>query len=149
MMTALEGRINDIHNSINTTIDISNKLKAISEQLEGDEASQDLKDAADSLSRMMKEWQSVVIEFRQKGFQDVLNWPAGMNSEYFMLRNNLDTYDPKVPDGYATRMQDLDKQWADHKKVLDKIMNEDVVNFNAMFSARDLPALPELKTIDP
>ena len=115
-MEVLEARINEIHKSIITTIDVRDRLEEIALQVKDKDDFLDVKEAADVLTDKITDWQAFVIELRQKNFQDVLNWPAGLNSEYFMLRNNLDTYDPSVPEGYKDRQADLDSQWAAHQR---------------------------------
>ena len=82
-----------------------------------------------------------MIEKRQKGFQDALNWPAGLNSEFFFIRNNLDTYDPSIPEGYKERFNDLKGQWTEYKKVYEQIINNDVKEYNNLFNQKGLPAL--------
>ena len=146
---ALEDRINEIHTAINSTIEIRQRIEEISKVIQDGEELQELRDAADALDMKVADWQAFVVEFRQKGFQDVLNWPAGLNSEYFMLRNNLDTYDPEIPEGYKERMGDLDEQWNAHRQELDVIIQQDVLNFNTLFAKQQLSALPEIKKIDP
>ncbi|MDX1406989.1 MAG: glycosyl hydrolase, partial [Saprospiraceae bacterium] len=149
MITAIEGRINQIHRLINATMEMRDRLSDI-RQLVADDASLDeLKTMTDQLDGRLADWQAVVIELRQKGFQDALNWPAGMNSEYFMLRGNLDTYDPSIPAGYQQRFTDLNKQWTAHRAVLDQLMERDVAAFNALFARHNLPAIPPIKRIDP
>ncbi len=141
LMSEIEGRINEIHDRINTTMDMSERLRSISEQLEELNGVDDLKEAGEDLSEKIEEWRSKVIELRQKGFQDAINWPSGMNSEFFLIRNNLDTYEPSIPEGYKTRFNDLDKQWQSHKQIYQQIMDGDVESFNELFRNKQLPAL--------
>ena len=149
LMSQIEGRINDMHDAINATVEMRNRLGDIMKLVESKDELEELKIAADALDNKLASWQSVVIEFRQKGFQDVLNWPAGMNAEYFMLRNNLDTYDPSIPTGYQARFDDLNHEWSAHSNALDVMMSEDLERFNALFRSHDLPAIPTLKRADP
>lgn len=146
LLEEIESRINEIHQMINSSMDMSDKVESISQQIEGNEGAKDLKDAGDNLSEKIEEWRKKVIELRQKGFQDVLNWPAGMNSEFFMLRNNLDTYEPSIPEGYNSRFQDLELQWEAHEQLFNEIMNNDVKNFNELYKSKQLPALDPPKS---
>ncbi|MDW3194653.1 MAG: glycosyl hydrolase [Cytophagales bacterium] len=145
LMSEIEGRINEIHDRINNSMDMSERLESISEQLEDLQGMDDLKEAGENLSEKIEEWRSKVIELRQKGFQDALNWPSGMNSEFFLIRNNLDTYEPSIPEGYKTRFNDLDEQWQSHKALYQQIMDGDVESFNELFKSKELPPLQKEK----
>ncbi|MCB0847711.1 MAG: hypothetical protein KDE26_30875, partial [Bacteroidetes bacterium] len=146
----VEIRINEIHNSINTSMELNRRVKSITDQIKEREGLNDLKQSSEDLSKKLEEWQSKVIELRQKGFQDALNWPAGMNSEFFMLRNNLDTYDPRIPEGYNMRFQDLEGQWIEHQKVFEELLENEVKNFNDLYRSKELPALeiPKVEGLD-
>lgn len=137
----IEGRINELHKSINSTMEMNGKIKSILKQIGSSEGTEDLKDAGEKLEKKISDWQSMVIELRQSGFQDALNWPAGMNAEFFLIKSSLDTYDPSVPESYRTRFEDLDAAWTKHKAVLEEIMDKDVKAFNELYRSKDLPAL--------
>ncbi|MDX1478409.1 MAG: glycosyl hydrolase, partial [Saprospiraceae bacterium] len=149
LMTAIEGRINEIHRLINATMDMRDRLEEVSALLADRNDLSELSEMTAALDQRLADWQSVVIELRQKGFQDALNWPAGMNSEYFMLRGNLDTYDPRIPAGYLERFADLNTQWVTHRAHLDDIIEREVAEFNAKFREHDLPVIPAIRRIDP
>ena len=117
------------------------RLESIKNQVGEEESLEDLKKATEELEKKINEWQSKVIELRMKGFQDALNWPAGMNSEFFMIRNNLDTYDPSIPEGYKTRFNDLSQDWNSHKQVLEELMENEVKEYNKLYESKKLPAL--------
>ena len=147
LMQAIEEDINDMHMKLNTTMEMKKTIQSISDQIEPKEDLNDLKESGEKLMNNITKWQSKVIELRQKNFQDALNWPAGMNSEFFLLRGNLDTYDPSIPSGYKTRYGDLKSQWEEHKDAYQKLLDEDVKSFNDLYKSKNLPGiiLPEGK----
>jgi formiminotetrahydrofolate cyclodeaminase len=120
---------------------MNKRIETISEQIGDEPEMEDLNEKGNSLKEKISEWQSKVIELRQKGFQDALNWPAGMNAEFFLLRSNLDTYDPKVANGYQKRFNDLESMWDEHKVKYDQLMGEDVPGYNELYRSKNLPAL--------
>ena len=148
-MERLEERITEIHNSVNDAIKISEQLESIEEQYGTDEGMEEIQEAIDKLQKKMQDWQAPVIELRQKGFQDALNWPAGINSEFFFLRNNLDTYDPSVPEGYKDRMNDLEGSWRGMKETFEEIVQNDVKEFNTLFKSKGAPILSLPKEEEP
>lgn len=141
LMTEIEQKINDMHRSIKMSIKLGEQMESINNQYGEDETLKDLIEAGEDLIKKIAEWESKVIEKRQKGFQDALNWPAGLNSEFFYIRNNLDTYEPSIPDGYKQRFNDLSEQWAEYERVFKEIMNKDVKEYNELFDQKGAPAL--------
>ncbi len=150
LLQRIENRIGEIHKAVKTTMEMNKDLENIQQKLKEDKDTEDLKKMSDDLTKKIRNWQGKVIELRQKGFQDALNWPAGMNSEFFYLKNNLDTFDPSIPEGYQERFRDLENNWSEFQRTFDQIMNEDVQKFNEMFRKRDIPALKGTgnKTLD-
>lgn len=149
LMERIEDRINDIHNSVNDAMKISEQLESIEEQYGEEEGMEEIQEAIDELQKKMEDWRAPVIELRQKGFQDVLNWPAGINSEFFFLRNNLDTYDPSVPESYKERMNDLEESWGGMKQSFDELVQNDIKAFNELFRSKDAPILTVPKKTEP
>ncbi len=145
LMEDIEEKINEMHEAVKVTMEIDKKLNAIQKEIEGKREMEDVQKAGEGLSKKIKNCQGEVIELRQKGFQDALNWPAGMNSEFFLIRNNLDTYDPHVPTGYKTRYGDLEGQWLQHQAIFERIMSEDVESFNELYRSKSPDALPGTK----
>lgn len=141
LMKNIETQISEIHRSINNSIKIGKQIETIKQQYGSEENLGDLIEAGEALEEKIKKWESNVIEKRQKGFQDALNWPARLNSEFFFIRNNLDTYDPSIPEGYKERFKDLDGEWQEYRKVYQEIINKDVKEFNDLFQQKGIPAL--------
>ncbi|MEM6802985.1 MAG: glycosyl hydrolase [Bacteroidota bacterium] len=141
LMQEIEDRINEMHRTIGQSMKMNGKIQSIREDIKGKEGLKDLEEAGENLEKKISEWQSKVIELRQSGFQDALNWPAGMNAEFFLIRNSLDTYDPKVPESYRSRFEDLAGEWSKHKNIFEEIMDKDVKAFNELFRSKDLAPL--------
>jgi len=136
-----EDHIIEMHDAINAVRKLENQINSIADQYRSNENAMDLVKSAEELSKKLSEWQSQVIEQRQKGFQDALNWPAKLNSEFFYIRNNLDTHDPRVPAGYKARFDDLQKTWAKYKQEFGDLINRDVQNLNTLFKSKDIHLL--------
>lgn len=141
LMKQAEDAIREVHGSVNTIKKLNEQLKTIQQQYESVENAKDVIKAADDLAKKLGDWQSNAIEERQKGFQDALNWPAKINSEFFQLRNNLDTHDPSIPEGYKMRFNDLQEQWSKQKQLYNQLIKKDVQEFNTLFREKNIPAL--------
>ncbi|MGE0589223.1 MAG: glycosyl hydrolase [Cyclobacteriaceae bacterium] len=136
-----EDAIVEVHDAVNKIRKVDQQLKTIGDQYKSNDNATDLVKAAEELSKKIKEWQSNILEERQKGFQDALNWPSKLNSEFFFIRNNLDTHDPRVPEGYKTRFDDLQKSWSGYRQQYNQIINQEVKKLNEIFQSKDIPLL--------
>ena len=141
IMEKIEKDLNEMHDALNNTIEMNKRIESISDHIESTPEMDDLRELGKGLKSKIKDWQSKVIELRQKGFQDALNWPAGMNAEFFLLRSNMDTHDPRVSTGYKSRFNDLNSLWRSHKDAYDEIINNDVPEFNELYRSKRLPGL--------
>lgn len=151
MLKSLTYKISEIQQKMKSAQEIKSQLDGIYERIKSEPNSEELKKASESLNTKLKDWQTQVVELRQKGFQDALNWPAGIISEFFFVRNNLDTYEPSIPKGYQDRIKDLEENWNSYEQQFDKIIETEAKPFNEKFRALNMPLLkvPEKKVIKP
>jgi hypothetical protein len=91
--------------------------------------------------RTLDAWEANVIETRQKGFQDALNWPSKVNSELFNVRNNTDSHDPRVPAGYQERLADLLREWDGYGKTFREDISKAVADFNRLCRDKNVSLL--------
>ena len=82
-----------------------------------------------------------MIEPRSKNFQDVINFPNKLNSEFFQLRTTVDVHDPRVTEGVRDRYRDVQADWQKYKQQINEIVQKDVASYNKMFKDKNLPAL--------
>ena len=141
LMSELEKSINDMHDAATTTININKKLDLLISEIGEEKELDTLKKAGKILLKEISSWTQKVVELRQKGFQDALNWPAGLNAEFFLLRNNLDTYDPRIPEGYHSRFDDLEHTWKALKTEYEELMEDKAAQFNDLYQQVNMPAL--------
>jgi photosystem II stability/assembly factor-like uncharacterized protein len=140
-MEQAETAINEAHRSVIQVRTWKNQLKNYRETLAKNPANADLVKSADELMRKLDAWESNVIETRQKGFQDALNWPSKVNSELFNVRNNVDTHDPRVPDGYQERLRDLLNDWSRYKQEYNNSIVPETNRFNQLCRDRNVGIL--------
>jgi hypothetical protein len=86
-------------------------------------------------------WESNLVQTKQRNFQDVINFPSKLNTEFFAIRSVVDVHDPRVTQGARDRFDDLEKQWNTFKSELEKIKSTDVVTYNELFRKKNIPAL--------
>ena len=106
--------------------------------------SKDVKDIVDNGKELIKKidkWESNLIEIRSKNGQDIINFQNKLNSEFFQLRMNLDSHDPRVTQGVRDRFRDVQADWQKYKQQVNEIVLKDIANYNKMFKDKNLPAL--------
>ena len=141
LLTQLCNRIEEIHNSVNT-------MRGVKKQIEGyNESLKDKSDAAEviktgkELIKKIEQWESNLVQTKQKNFQDVINFPSKLNTEYFAIRSVLDVHDPRVTQGARDRFNDLEKQWAVYKEQMKNLVDNDISAYNKIFKEKNIPAL--------
>jgi hypothetical protein len=89
-----------------------------------------------------------LIEPRSKNFQDVINFPNKLNSEFLQLRGVADSHDPKLTKGAQDRAKDVQADWAKYKMQMNQLIEKDIAEYNRVFKEKNMPALmPEKKEV--
>lgn len=140
-LSEVEAAIEDIHSSIISMRKMKKQIEAYNEMLKGNDNAKDVIDAGNAVIKKMTDWESNVIETRQKNGQDVINWPSKLNAEFFQLMNVADSHEPALTKGALDRRKDIDQQWAQYKQALKDITDKDVVAYNEMFRSKNIPAI--------
>lgn len=140
-LTNVESRIAEIHNAINAMRKVKKQVETYNEMLKSKEDAKEVVDAGKSLIKKMTDWESNLIETRQKNGQDVINWPSKLNTEYFQLLGVADVHEPALTQGVKDRHKDLESQWATYKQQMQDLINKDIASYNAMFKAKNIPAV--------
>ena len=140
-LTDVEARITEIHNAINSMRKVKKQVETYNEMLKSKEDANEVVDAGKNLIKKMTEWESNLIETRQKNGQDVINWPSKLNTEYFQLLGVADVHEPALTQGVKDRYKDLESQWANYKSQMQDLIGKDIASYNAMFKAKNIPAV--------
>lgn len=140
-MEQVEKQINDVHTAVLEVRKLKKQLEVSLEALAEQEANKDIVEAGKSLVEKMNEWESNLIQTKQKNFQDVINFPSKLNAEFFVLRSKLDSHDPVVTQGVRERMQHLQEEWSKHQEALQQLVQQDVNLYNQKCLERKLPPL--------
>ena len=135
------GNITEMHKSVNDMRKVKKQIDNYNEQLKDKPELKGLVDAGKTLVKKIDEWESNIVETRIKNFQDVINWPSRLNAEFFNLRGLIDTHDPRVTQGIKTRLNDVEAQWGNYKKVLNEDVKKRIDDYNTLFKSKNLPAL--------
>lgn len=140
-MEEVRASIEEIHTTIIAMRKMKKQVETYNEMLTGRDDAKEVVDRGKELIKKMTDWESNVIETRQKNGQDVINWPSKLNAEFFQLLSVADTHEPALTKGAMDRRKDIDQQWAKYKQELKDITTKDVTSYNEMFRSKNIPAI--------
>jgi hypothetical protein len=133
--------VKEVHQLVNKMRLVKKQILLQDELLQDNPKAQDLLDNGKSILKKLEDWESDVIETRQKNFQDVINWPSKINGELLDLKSRIDTNEAKLTNGAKQRLTDLNAQWKMDKSNIEKIINEDLPEYSKKFQDKGLPPL--------
>lgn len=131
----------DVHKSVNNMRQVKKQIETLNESLKNDPTAKDLVQTGKELIKKIDQWEANLIEPRSKSFQDVINFPNKLNSEFLQLRSVADTHDPRLTKGVQDRARDVQADWARYKQQMNELIQKDINNYNRMFKEKNLPAV--------
>lgn len=131
----------EVHQAVNNLRQVKKQIETYNDVLKNKQEAKEVIDAGKELIKKIEKWESNLIEPRSKNFQDVINFPNKLNSEFLQLRSVADTHDPKLTKGVQDRAKDVQAEWAQHKQHMNELINKDVADYNKIFKDKNLPAL--------
>jgi photosystem II stability/assembly factor-like uncharacterized protein len=137
----VQNSIHQIHESVVNMRTVKSQINNYNELLKDQQDAKDLIKTGNDLIKKIDTWESNLVEPRQKNFQDVINWPSKLNAEYFYLRGVSDVHDPKITQGAMDRFNDLEKQWQMYRDQMEKMLANDVTEYNRAFKDKGIPAV--------
>lgn len=135
----LSANISDIHTHFNNTNQLKKQIEHYNSLLKVDNKA--LIDAGKDLIKKITDWQNNLVETRQKNGQDVINWPAKLNSEFFNMKKLADNHDPRITEGLKARMADSEAEWSKYKAEYETVIKKAVAAYNEQFKKANFPAL--------
>ncbi len=137
----IESTIREIHQSVNRMRDLKIQVEFLTQQLRKAGCVETMIEKGIDIQKRIEEWESELIQSKQKTHQDVINFPNKLNAELANLLGRVDAHDPRVTQGAQQRFQDLAKEWQRLYRSMWNILNKDIVDFNQMYKQHDVPAL--------
>jgi len=131
----------DIHDNVNRMRDAKTQVTAVNKALKNIDDVEDLIEKGKTVIKSIKDWESNLIQPKQKTFQDVINFENQINIELANLKSRVDQAEPHVTKGAKERLVDITSKWMEYRTELDRIIDEDVADFNNDYKAKDLPIL--------
>ncbi len=145
VLSHIEETVLEINTSVNDLRSVKNQLNSHLALLRKMENKDDLVKKGESVLKVISDWEEKLIQPKQETFQDVINFRNMLSSELLMLKNFIDSHDPRPTLGAKERLDDLLADWQKWKKEMNRIISEEVGGFNEAYQKEGLPALILLK----
>ncbi|MGE5106172.1 MAG: VPS10 domain-containing protein [Sphingobacteriales bacterium] len=140
-LSRVNNNISDIHKAIVAMRKVKQQVENYNELMKDDAENKEVLEKGKSLIKKMDDWESNLIETRQKNFQDVINFPSKLNVEFFNLKSLADVHDPRITKGLKDRLADLEKEWSKYKAIYETDLKKEVDDYNNLFKNKNLPAI--------
>ena len=82
-----------------------------------------------------------LVNVRNRTFQDVVNYPPGIDAEFGVLAQAVDGTDAPVTDGVRARFADLEAAWAPLRDQAETLLGAAVTGFNALVKEKGVDAV--------
>jgi hypothetical protein len=131
----------EIHKNVNKMRQVKKQIETYNESLKDNADAKEIVNTGKELIKKIEKWEGNLIEPRSKNFQDVINFPNKLNSEFLQLRGVADQHDPRLTKGVQDRARDVQADWGKYKQQMQILINSDISNYNKMFKDKNMPAL--------
>lgn len=129
-MSAMEETLTDMHNKVNTILEMRNQLEEVIRDMLDDQANAQIKADGEALVKKMKTWDEAMIQRKSKAYDDVENYRNKFSAEYLFLINMTESELPKVNKASRDRYKDLTEQWTVLDSTAKEIISKDIPAFN-------------------
>jgi photosystem II stability/assembly factor-like uncharacterized protein len=140
LLQQITNDISDVHGTIISMRKARKLLDAQAETYAGVKDADTLVHEAKRISKGLEDWESNVLQTKSKGGQDLINYAAKLNLEFFSLYDYVDVADPRVTAGAKERLTDLEQQWTTEKGKLTPI-KDSIAKYNALVRAKQVDAV--------
>jgi photosystem II stability/assembly factor-like uncharacterized protein len=146
---AVRDTISRIYDAIRKIRDVHGQLKAIADRASEADYSEQIKELADSVMATLTGVEEDLRQTKNESGQDMLRYPPKLDTQFLMLYsyvNGVDNYGFGGPEGRPTagayaRFDDLNGEWAELRRRLERIIEEDVRGFNSTIAGLGVPAV--------
>jgi photosystem II stability/assembly factor-like uncharacterized protein len=141
VLVQLDRTIIEAHNAVNNMREVREQIQNLNASLKNVDGAKDLVKIGEDIIKKINEWEEMIIQPKQKTFQDVINFYNRMTAEMMNLRGRVDQYNPKVTGGAKERLSDLVREWDTHRNTMNKLITEDIAKYNKMYLEQNFPAI--------
>jgi hypothetical protein len=140
-LAAAYRRLDEVHASARQLRQARGQVEALLANTKDRAASDSLGGAGKALMARIDSVVGSLVNVRNKTFQDVVNFPPGIDAQYVELINVVEGSAEPVTGGVTSRSADLDARWAALQRVVESILGAQLQGFNALVRAKGVPAI--------
>ena len=137
----LLGKINQLHTSIADLKLVKSQVEAKMGLKDDIDFPEELTEAGKTLSENIDTWIKTLISPERKFFQDALNWQDQYLDDLHITFGTMYSAIPPVTRTHVEKYEELMAGWPEVIGERDRIISEDLGNFNALYADLDLPAI--------
>ena len=140
-LAEIQRNVDELHEGVIRIRDVREQLKAFMERIEGRPEAEEIGAAGDSLVERLTELEEMLVQPKQKTFQDVVNFPSRLNAEFLFLAGLVDDGAPPITEGQRQRLSDLSARWSKRKELMEELLKSELDRWNALVREKGIPAV--------
>ena len=137
----LYDRVNEIVDAVNTARAVRTQVAERADRASGETNGESIRTAGSALTGALTLAETTLVQPKWKTFQDVVNYSPKLLSQVGYTFRVHENGDGPATSGVTTRAADLDAAWQKQRVALQKIFDEDLAKFNALFREANIPAV--------
>lgn len=141
LILAIADRVTEIHQTVLDMRDVKGQVEAALGRVEGHEAAESFDEAGKAVVEAIDALEATLVQTKSQTFQDIINFRNQLNMDYMDLMGKVDGMAPPINQGMTRRLEDLEVTWGERQAERDRILDEVLVAFNALFEEYDIPAV--------
>jgi photosystem II stability/assembly factor-like uncharacterized protein len=143
LVARIRDRIHAINDTANRLADAKAQVAGLLGRLQdGMPGVEDVRKAGKELEKALETLDDKLVQRKNKGFQDIINFPPRHNSDWsFLYSPAFSAEAPVVTQGMKVRFADLDRVWMELAKEADKVLGPDLQAFEALLRQHAVPAV--------
>lgn len=121
--------INNLYKSLKQLQEVREQVGRMKNRLEDDE---EVQEKGGEIEKSIEEVEKELISPKQETFQDIINFRNKLDRQLYNLMQTIDSNVPPVTKGEKELYLELQQQWSELYKYVEKILVDDVANFNKL-----------------
>jgi hypothetical protein len=143
LMTAILGKVTQVHDAIQQMRDVRAQINALNKRLTQEKFAnaKTVADAGAALDKKMTAVEEALIQTKARSGQDVLNYPIRLNNLLVALGGVVNSADAAPTKQDYELFDELSKQADDELAKWNNIVKTDLASFNTLVRQQEVPAI--------
>ncbi len=138
--------LSNLKESIDEIYDNVKRLRYIKTQVESftkrvDVENKEIKETGNKIIHDIDSLEGEMVQTKTKTFQDVINYENKLDAKLKHVMDLIDEGNPPVTQGQKQRSQDLITEWSAIKQAVNKVVHQEVSDFNEIVEKNKVPVI--------